>query len=79
MNELQCPTCGSVEFRAIEQYTSMTPCRLIAEDGSVEIEFSAAAEMVRDAATSVTILYACAKECGFTVEPANLNTLGVKL
>ena len=76
-NEIQCPTCGGVEWKAVEQFTSLTPCRLEKNDSQVEVIFDSRAEFQREASTSVTTMYLCAQEdCGFSVEPARLNTLG---
>jgi hypothetical protein len=76
-SEIPCPTCGSLDWKAVEQFTSLTPCRLTSGDGgNPEIEFDARAEHTREAATSVTTAYICAnEECGHTVQPEELRTL----
>jgi len=78
VTEIQCPTCGSVEWKAIEQFTSLTPCRIGRdEDGEVITDFDMRAEFQRDASTSVTTGYICAEEtCGYMVEPHELHKLG---
>jgi hypothetical protein len=75
--EIQCPNCGSVNWNAVETFQSLTPCRLIKTDSGVETEYNIRAEHVRDASTSVVTVYICGQdECGFTVEPLNLDELG---
>lgn len=76
-DEIPCPTCGSFEWKAIEQFTSLTPCSLRRDrDGNPEIEFDARAEHTREAATSVTTGYICAnEECGHTLSPEELRSL----
>lgn len=78
MSDIKCPQCGKVEWKAVEQFSALTPCTLVkGEDGMIEQSFDMRAEMARDAATSVTTMYLCAnEECGFAVEPTGLNKLG---
>jgi hypothetical protein len=72
-----CPKCSSVEWKAVEQFTSLTPCTLIKEDGQVQVEFDSRAEMSREAATSVTTMYLCGtEECGYSFEPTKLDEMG---
>lgn len=78
MTEIQCPNCGSVEWKAVEQFTALTPVRLSrTKDGSIEVEFDQRTELTREAETSVAILYICGEEnCGHTVKPTDLGQLG---
>lgn len=77
MIEIRCPNCGSVEWNAVEQFSALTPVRLVkTDDGSVEQEFDARAELAREAATSVTTLYLCGEQCGYSVEPLAITKLG---
>lgn len=74
---IHCPKCKGAEWNAVEQFTSLTPCTLIREQGDVQVEFDSRAEMNREAATSVTTAYLCAtEECGYTLSPTDLNTAG---
>jgi hypothetical protein len=74
---ITCPKCGNAEWNAVEQFTSLTPCTLIREDGEVQVEFDSRAEMNREAATSVTTAYLCATtECGGMITPDQLNNQG---
>lgn len=77
---ITCPQCGETDWKAIEQFTSLTPCTLARdEDGSVQIEFDMRAELARDAATSVVLAYTCAAdECGYTVDAAQLQQGGAQ-
>jgi hypothetical protein len=70
-----CPNCSNKEWRAVEQFTALTPCILVREEtGEVSIEFDMRAELARDAATSVVLAYTCANEdCGYTVEASLLE------
>jgi hypothetical protein len=69
-DNIACPQCGAKDWKAVEQFTALTPCVLIREsDGSIGIEFDMRAELARDAATSVVLAYTCAnEECGHTVQ-----------
>jgi len=77
MTAIPCPKCRSDDWNAIEVFSCITPCTLSSEDGeTVEVEFDPRAEMARDAATSVTTGYVCAREgCGHTIQPEDLNSL----
>jgi hypothetical protein len=72
--EIKCPDCRSVEWKAVEQFTALTPCTLTREDGEVQVEFDMRSELARDAASSVTLAYTCAnEECGHTINAADLR------
>ena len=76
-DEIACPTCNGAEWRAVEQFTALTPCRLVrGREGNVEIEFDARAEHSREAATSITTAYICAnEECGHVLDSKELREL----
>lgn len=75
-NEILCPKCNGPEWKAVEQFTALTGCRLNLDDqGNVEIEFDPMAELAREAATSVTTAYICAT-CEHMVTPDGLSDLG---
>jgi hypothetical protein len=72
-----CPKCSSVEWKAVEQFTSLTPCGIFMESGEVVVEFDMRAEMNREASTSVTTAYICGNgECGYSFEPTKLDEMG---
>ena len=74
---IHCPQCRGIEWKAVEQFTSLTPCTLIREGDEVQVEFDMRAEMSREASTSVTTMYLCANEdCGYALDPLNLNKVG---
>jgi hypothetical protein len=70
-----CPKCGADNWKAVEQFTAMTPCQLVREEtGEVQIEFDMRAELARDAATSIIMAYACDQAgCGYTVSAVDLQ------
>ena len=63
---LVCPSCGSEDFKALEQISGFVPCRFERDDnGGIEIEQEAKGEFVREDATSVIVLYNCVN-CDFS-------------
>ena len=75
-NVVACPKCGSTEWQAVEQISSLTPCVLVAASGDIEVVFDARAELSREAATSVITNYLCAnEECAMVLYPAGLKGL----
>jgi hypothetical protein len=74
--DLFCPNCGSSDWKAIEQFTALTPCRLMKGPEGIEIDYDMRAELAREAATSVTTHYICGTdECGFQVEAHRIGEL----
>lgn len=77
-DEIQCPNCGGIDWKAVEQFTSLTPCRLErSADGQVETVMDVQAEFQREASTSVITRYICSgEECGHALEPLDVQKLG---
>lgn len=76
MSDLFCPSCGEWDWIAVEQFTSMTPCRLQRQIEGVEIIFDMRAELARESASSIVLAYRCSNEsCGYTVEAHRLESL----
>lgn len=77
MAELRCPECGSVIWKAVEQFTALVPCTINETDDGTEpeIEFDSMSELGREAATSITTHYICGDGCGYQVESQRVGEL----